>query len=112
MMNTQIQSIHFKASDELQSFVLDKAEKLEKFSGRIQDCRVTLSLDKDEHRRNKTVEVALNLPGKRLVAIDSSETFEAAATEAIEDMKRQLAKYKTANSRKRKQGQAVDEDQA
>lgn len=110
-MEAQIQSLHFKANDQLQAYVLDKAGKLEKFFDRIQDCRITLSLDKDDHKKNKVVEITLNVPGKRLVALDKSESFELAATEAVEDMKRQISKYKTAFSRRRKHQEINDQDQ-
>lgn len=95
-MKLQIHSIHFHASDQLTDFIQQKADKLETFYDRILDGEVFLRLDKGSHaRENKVVEIKLNIPGTTLFAKEIGTSFEAAADEAIEGLRRQLRKHKT-----------------
>ena len=52
-MEVRIQSIHFDASEQLQSFVQKKVAKLEKFYDDIKKVEVSLKVVKPETAENK-----------------------------------------------------------
>jgi len=94
MMKLQMHSIHFDADQKLIDFIQKKADKLETYFDRIQDGEVFMRLDKNEKNANKIVEIKLNVPGKQFFAKHQTDSFEAAADEAIEGLRRQLKKHK------------------
>ena len=93
-MKLQMHSIHFNADVVLIDFIQKKADKLETFFDRIIDGEVFMRLEKNESNENKIVEVKLNIPGNKLFAKEHAKTFEAAADEAVESLRRQLKKHK------------------
>ncbi len=97
-MKLQMHSLHFTADQKLIDFIQKKADKLDTFFDRIQDGEVFLRLEKGDHaKENKLVEIKLNLPGTTLFAKEKSSSFEAAADEAIEALRRQIKKHKEKN---------------
>lgn len=94
-MKLQMNAIHFNADQKLLDFIQSKADKLETFYDRILNGEVFLRLDKGEHsRENKVVEIKLHLPGTSIFSKQQNTSFEAAADEAVESLRRQLKKYK------------------
>lgn len=93
-MKVQVQSIHFDADVKLIEFIEKKISKLPTFFDRIIDAEVFLKLVKKEAKNNKVVEVKLNVPGTTLFATEQSDSFEAAADNAVEALKSQLKKHK------------------
>lgn len=93
-MKLQMHSIHFDADQKLVEFIQKKADKLDTFYDRIIDGEVFLRLDKDDANENKLIEIKLNIPGNQLFAKEKSRSFEAAADEAVEALRRQLKKHK------------------
>jgi len=93
-MEIHITSIHFDADQKLTDYIERKTSKLEQFYDRIIDTRVLLKLENSGQVREKIVEMRLNVPGDTLVATETSMSFEAAADVAVDNMKRQLIKYK------------------
>ncbi|MEQ9285935.1 MAG: ribosome-associated translation inhibitor RaiA [Cyclobacteriaceae bacterium] len=93
-MKLQMHSIHFDADEKLVEFIQKKADKLETFFDRIIDGEVFMRLEKNESNENKIIEIKLNIPGNQLFAKEQSRTFEAAADEAVEALRRQLKKHK------------------
>lgn len=93
-MKLQMHSIHFDADVKLTDFIQKKVDKLETFYDRIIDGEVFMRLEKDDSRENKIVEIKLNIPGTQLFASEKSKSFEAAADEAVEALRRQLKKHK------------------
>ncbi len=93
-MKLQMHSIHFDAYQKLIDFIQKKADKLETYFDRIQDGEVFMRLDKNEKNANKIVEIKLNVPGKQFFAKHQTDSFEAAADESIEGLRRQLKKHK------------------
>ena len=94
-MKLQMHSIHFDADQKLVNFIQRKTDKLETFYDRIIDGEVFMRLDKGEARDNKVIEIKVNIPGTQLFAKEQSSSFEAAADEAVEALRRQLRKHKT-----------------
>ncbi|MDN4164498.1 ribosome-associated translation inhibitor RaiA [Cytophagales bacterium LB-30] len=94
-MKLRMQSVHFDADIKLLDFIQKKADKLDTFYDRIIDGEVILRLNKDSDKKeNKIVEIKINVPGEQLFAKEQSASFEAAADETIEALRRQLKKYK------------------
>ncbi len=93
-MKVQIQSIHFTADIKLEDVIKAKLTKLETFYDRIIDAEVFLKIDKDENKNNKEVEIKMNVPGANLFAKNKKASFEAAAEECTEALRRQLKKFK------------------
>ncbi|MGZ3931348.1 MAG: ribosome hibernation-promoting factor, HPF/YfiA family [Bacteroidia bacterium] len=93
-MNIRIESLHFEATDELKSYITGKIGKLEKLCHPSDNCNVILKLDHSDTRHNKIVEVIFNIPKHRFFSKEQDETFEAAATHAIEHMRSQLVSHR------------------
>lgn len=93
-MKLQMHAVHFNADPKLVDYVEKKTEKLQKLYSRIIDAEVFLRLDKKEARKNKIIEIKLNIPGTQLFAKDRADTFEAATDDAVEALRRQLKKFK------------------
>ena len=67
-MIVRIQSIHFDASEQLQSFIQKKAAKLEKYYDDIEKVEVSLKVVKPETAENKEVGVKVLVPNGELYA--------------------------------------------
>lgn len=87
-------SIHFTADQKLISYIQKKAAKLGQFYDRIIDASIYLKLENTGQVKDKIVEIKLMVPGDLLIATESSKTFEAATDVAVDNMKRQLIRYK------------------
>lgn len=93
-MRLQVHSIHFDADRKLIDFIQQRVDKLETFYNRLVEGEVFLRIN-NEGIENKTVEIKLSVPGKKLFAKEQARSFEAAAELAIEALKNQLKKFKT-----------------
>jgi len=93
-MKLQIQSVHFTADQSLLDFIQKKLDKLETFSDRIVGGEVILRVERPEAQNNKIVEVKLFVPGTTLFCKEQNGTFESATDKAVEDMRKQLIRYK------------------
>ncbi|MCP4522020.1 MAG: ribosome-associated translation inhibitor RaiA [Cytophagales bacterium] len=93
-MKLQISSLKFDADVKLLDFIQKKADKLDTFYDRIIDGEVNMHIDAHDNKANKVVEVKINVPGTSLFAKENSHSFEAAADQAIEAIRRQLKKHK------------------
>ena len=93
-MKIDIQSLHFTAHAELNNFVLDKVNKLEKFDHKILSGQVCLKLDNSSTTDNKVCEIRLEIPGNDLFAKKQSTTFDEATALAVEALQHQIAKLK------------------
>ena len=93
-MNVNIKSVRFKADQKLEDFIEKKLQKFFGFHEQILDSDVVLKLDNNETRKNKIAEIRLILKGEELFARKQSKSFEEAANQAIDALKRQIEKYK------------------
>jgi putative sigma-54 modulation protein len=94
IMETQIQSPHLTIKPDLEQFIYEKMDSLEKLFDRLEDPMVILKVDKTARKENKHAEVSLRMPGMRIFAEDKAETFEQAIVTAIEQVKKQIKKHK------------------
>ena len=99
-MKVKIQTLHFNADKNLESFIHERMDKLITRHQNIVLAEVTLRLDKAQTNENKIAEINLEVPGNNLFAKKQSKTFEEAADTAVEALQRQLKKYKDKRSSK------------
>lgn len=100
-MKLQVSSLKFDADTKLLDFIQKKADKLETFYDKIIDGEVNMHLENNDNRENKVFEIKLNVPGTSLFAKEQSKSFEAAADEAMEALRRQLKRHKEKEQSKR-----------
>ncbi|KAA3436154.1 MULTISPECIES: ribosome hibernation-promoting factor, HPF/YfiA family [Rufibacter] len=93
-MKLQIRSVHFTADQSLLDFLQRKLDKLDTFFDRIVSGEVALRVQKPESHDNKLVEVKIFVPGATLYCSEEAGTFETATDKAVEDLKKQLIRYK------------------
>lgn len=93
-MKITIQSLHFKASQVLESYVQTKVEKLSHIYDHITSADVCLKLDNSQTRENKVCEIRTHIPGHDLFAKRQCKTFEEATNEAVDAIQEQLKKKK------------------
>lgn len=93
-MNVQIQSVKFNADKKLIDFVEEKINKLERYADDIISAEVTLRLDRDDEHGNKVAVLKLDLAGDTLVAERQCKTFEEAVDQALDALRKQLARHK------------------
>jgi len=93
-MNVNINSVHFKADSKLENFIIAKLQKLKNLYDGIIGSEVVLKLENTEEKENKTVDIRLLLNGYDLMATKQAKTFEEAADDAINAIRKQLIKHK------------------
>jgi putative sigma-54 modulation protein len=93
-MELRIQSIHFKASEDLKAYLQEKCDKLDQFFDGIVDGEAFLKLTNEGPKGNKEVEIKLNVPQDILIATEIGKTFEEATDICTDRLKTQLKKYK------------------
>ena len=93
-MKLNMSAQQFSADQKLVQFIQKKADKLDLFFDKIIDGHVFLRVNKDEAKKNKIVEMKLNIPGSTLFVKGKSKSFEAATDMAVEALRRQLKKHK------------------
>jgi putative sigma-54 modulation protein len=93
-MNTQIQSIHFKADKKLIDFIERKLSKLETFHDGIIDAQVFLKLENTNVKKNKKVEIKINIRQTSFIQTETSISYEAATDLAVDSLKTQIKRHK------------------
>lgn len=94
MGKVHIEAVHFTVDAKLASLIESKIEKLNQFFDHIINSEVTLKVDKKESHDNKIVEIKMHVPGRELFAKKQEDSFEKAADEAVEALRRQVKKHK------------------
>jgi putative sigma-54 modulation protein len=93
-MKVFVQSVNFNADRDLIDFIEKKVNGLEKYYDKIVDSDVFLKVQQTSEKKNKLVEVTINVPGNEIVVKKQSKTFEEGAMLAVDSLKRQLTKKK------------------
>lgn len=94
-MSTTIQSVGFKASDDLNSFVKDKVSKLFKQYPDAIRVDVSLRLGASKSTKNKWCSIYLSHKGENQFVKRSAESFEAAVLLSLEAMENILRRLTT-----------------
>jgi putative sigma-54 modulation protein len=97
-MKIHIQTLDFSPKQDLLDLVDEKIGKLERFSDRIVESRVTLRVEKSDKRDNKVCEVRLVIPGNDLFVKKQFESFEEGIHKVSETLQRQIKEWKEKNS--------------
>ena len=92
-MKKTITSRHFEASDQLKDFAHEHMEKLTHIFDRITSCSLIMQEHPDPDK-SQSAELVVQIPQKSLTATSNKETYEQAIHDSIENMKRQLRRYK------------------
>ena len=95
-MKIDIQSIHFDSDQKLLDYVNKKAERLTKYFNRITEVFIFLKLENTSSMnvQSKLVEIKVLLPGNTLFSKEQAPSFEAAADESFDHIRRQLKRHK------------------
>ncbi len=93
-MKIIIETPQVKARESLLSYIRDKVSKLESFSDRLVEARVTLRVDQTSDRENKVCGIRAGIPGNDLYAEKQAATFEEATLKTLDAIKRQLVDWK------------------
>lgn len=93
-MKVTINSVHFRASSDLEEFITQKVEKVCSKYGEVIGAEVNLKLDNTDAPENKISDIRLMLKGDDLYASKQCKSFEEATDQAVDALKKQLEKYK------------------
>ena len=92
-MKTTFTARHFTASQDLKDFCEGAVSKLEQFHNRIMSVDIVLEPGQDEDNPQKA-ELNVKIPGSFFNAKEEAPKYEQAVNEAVEDVIRQLKKFK------------------
>lgn len=92
-MKINLQSLHFKASDQLASFVEEKVSKLSRYDDTIISADVTLTLDGNSVD-NKICDIRLIVPGNDNFVKRNAETFEESIAGCVDTLQKILTEKK------------------
>jgi len=93
-MKINIQSVGFTARQQLVALVQKKVEKFKRLCGGVIRIDVQFKLDNAGAVINKLCGIRLVVPGYDLLSHTKSNSFEAAISQAIEALERQIEKRK------------------
>ena len=93
-MDIKIQSIHFDATEKLQSFIEKKLEKVGQACDDARKAEVVLKVLKPETAKNKQTSIKLPLKGTELFVEKICDTFEEGVDLCVDSLLRQVEKYK------------------
>tara|TARA_R110002050_G_scaffold268863_1_gene411022 strand:- start:166 stop:465 length:300 start_codon:yes stop_codon:yes gene_type:complete len=94
-MTINIHYIKMPPSAALNEFVDKKLQKLAKKYEWLIRADVRFKMENNVYRKGNICEIELSLPGPKIFAHSTSETFEAAAKETTSDLANQLKKRRS-----------------
>ncbi len=89
-MNIELTSRHYEASAKVREYAREELEKLNKYDHFVSSCRVILEKSKE----GEVVEIYIHVSGKDLVCSESSDDIIKSIDLAVENMARQLRRFK------------------
>lgn len=99
-MKTTFTARHFEPSSELHAYAEDAVQKLDQFYDRILTCDIILEpVPNDDNPQQ--AEINLKVPQKLLNAKEQASSYEQAINMVVENIARQLKKYKKKTLHKR-----------
>jgi len=93
-MNITFQTINFKADQKLMKFITEKINKLDQFYDHIVDAIVYLKVENTTDKKNKIIELKLNVSNSTLFVVEKNNSFESSCDSALDSMRNQLMKFK------------------
>lgn len=92
-MKTTFTARHFDASNDLHVYAEDAVQKLDQFYDRIITCDIILEPVPDDENPQQA-ELNVKVPQKLLNAKEKAATYEKAINMVVDNIARQLKKYK------------------
>ncbi|MFH1160853.1 MAG: HPF/RaiA family ribosome-associated protein [bacterium] len=102
MNNIMFQSVHFKASPQLEQFVNEKVSKLFEQDISILKAEVTLFEGASGNPKNQFCEIQLSVPGENHFIKKNSENYEKSILAAVTALQKILRRKKTKTIIKRR----------
>ncbi len=99
-MKTTFTARHFDSTTELHNYAEEAVQKLDQFYDRILTCDIILEPVPDDENPQQA-ELNVKVPQKLLNAKEQAPSYEQAINRVIEDITRQLKKYKSKTLHKR-----------
>ncbi|MCW9707412.1 ribosome hibernation-promoting factor, HPF/YfiA family [Fodinibius salsisoli] len=99
-MKTTFTARHFDPTSELHSYAEDAVQKLDQFYDRIITCDIILQPVPDNDNPQQA-ELNVKVPQKLLNAKEQASSYEQAINLVIDNITRQIKKYKTTTLHKR-----------
>ena len=93
-MKVEFHSVNFTADVKLLEFIQKKMDKLETYYDNVVNADVYLKAEASPGTENKYIELKISVPGKELVVKKHAKSFEEAADNATEALRRSLVRYK------------------
>lgn len=93
-MELNIQTVNFNAEAKLTEFVQKKSAKLEQVFDHIIATDIFLKQENSSSKDNKIAEIKVSVPGNEFVVKKNCPSFEEAADQAIDSLRRQLRNHK------------------
>lgn len=94
-MDINIQFVQTKTNNDAENLALEKLERLAKKYDWLIRAEVFFKEEKDSNGKGKICDMRLSCPGPRIFASSNEENFEAAVTETISDLEKQVIKRKS-----------------
>ena len=93
-MKTNIQFIHVDTSESLESYTIEKLNKLNKKYNTLIHADVFFKKENNPKGHGKICEIELSLTGPRVFASANEKNYEVAVKHVISDLDKQLKKRK------------------
>lgn len=93
-MKTHVQSVHFKASEKLLTYINKRVSRLDRINNRAESSTIYLRLDNNKSRNNKIVELKVHIPGEDIMVTKESNSFEKSMRLATASARRIMRKSK------------------
>lgn len=94
-MQLIIESPRVQVNESLEELIRAKTGRLERVYNRITKCVIVLKKEKNDQDQWYCIETILSVPQKQLFAIERADSFEAALQKVMDELQRQLHRYKT-----------------
>jgi len=92
-MKTTFTARHFDANNDLKNYALDSIDKFKQFYDKIIACDIVLEPTQDDENPARA-EFNVKVPQVLLRATESAPTYEQAVNNAVDNIVRQIRKYK------------------
>lgn len=100
-MKIDIQSPGLRPKSKLLAHIHQQVNKVAGLFDEIINVEVCLSLDNSSTNENKNCRIRLAIPGNDLISFAGCRTFEEAAKQSADSLRRQIEKIKTKKRRQR-----------
>ena len=100
-MNIIIQTINFRISSALKSFIYEKIGKLYRQNGTIENASVILRKDNEGGNASRSCEIKLAVPGNDPIVKKNSKVYEKSISQAVDALQNILLRKKSKQLAKR-----------